>query len=95
MIDAWWGAGRRPYAVRQRAVTKRRSYSHFVFAILQSGLTSGVATLIASLSATAADAFIATWLRSWLISWLVMAPIVIVAAPAIRRAALAVTREAG
>jgi hypothetical protein len=33
------------------------------------------------------------WLQSWLASWLLMLPVVIFAAPAIRRLAHAVTRE--
>ena len=68
-----------------------RRYSHFVFGVIQSGLTSAIAAAIASLPLSAT--FTVHWLQSWLISWLLMLPVVIFAAPAIRRLAHAVTRE--
>lgn len=70
-----------------------RRYSHFVFGIIQSGLTSSVAAGIASLPLLATGQFAGHWLQSWLMSWLLMLPVVIFAAPAIRRLAYAVTRE--
>lgn len=70
-----------------------RRYSHFVFGIIQSGLTSSVAAGIASLPFLATGQFAGHWLQSWLVSWLLMLPVVIFAAPAIRRLAYAVTRE--
>jgi len=68
-----------------------RRYSHFVFGVIQSGLTSAIAAAIASLPFSAT--FTVHWLQSWLISWLLMLPVVIFAAPAIRRLAHAATRE--
>ena len=68
-----------------------RRYSHFVFGVIQSGLTSAIAAAIASLPFS--TTFTVHWLQSWLISWLLMLPVVIFAAPAIRRLAHAVTRE--
>ena len=70
-----------------------RRYSHFVFGVIQSGLTSAIAAAIASLPLRATGYFAMHWLQSWLVSWLLMLPIVIFAAPAIRRLAHAVTRE--
>jgi hypothetical protein len=70
-----------------------RHYSHFVFGIIQSGLTSAGAAGIASLSLLASGEFFANWVRSWLVSWALMLPIVIFAAPAIRRVSLFLTRE--
>jgi len=70
-----------------------RRYSHFVFGVIQSGLTSAIAAAIASLPLGATGSFTVHWLQSWLVSWLLMLPIVIFAAPAIRRLAQAVTRE--
>ena len=70
-----------------------RRYSHFVFGVIQSGLTSAIAAAIASLPLTTTGYFVMHWLQSWLVSWLLMLPIVIFAAPAIRRLAYAVTRE--
>jgi hypothetical protein len=52
-----------------------RRYSHFVFAVIQSGLTSLVAAGIASFPS------ITHWLVSWLVAWLVLTPIVVLAAP--------------
>ena len=70
-----------------------RRYSHFVFGVIQSGLTSAIAAAIASLPLRATGSFTMHWLQSWLVSWLLMLPIVIFAVPAIRRLAYAVTRE--
>lgn len=70
-----------------------RKYAHFVFGVLQSGMTSGIATAIASASFLSAGGFLSNWLSAWLVSWALMLPIVIFAAPAIRKAALLLTRE--
>ena len=70
-----------------------RRYSHFVFGVIQSGLTSAIAAAIASLPLLATGSFATHWLQSWLVAWLLMLPVVIFAAPAIRRLAYAVTRE--
>lgn len=70
-----------------------RRYSHFVFGIIQSGLTSFVAAGIASHQAMAGDQFLWNWFVSWLISWLAMSPVVLLAAPAIRAVSIALTRD--
>jgi hypothetical protein len=70
-----------------------RRYSHFVFGVIQSGLTSLIATGIASLSAIATGHFLWNWLASWLLSWIAMTPVVLLAAPAIRSLSLALTRD--
>jgi len=70
-----------------------RRYSHFVFGVIQSGLTCLIAAGIASLPASAPAVFIKHWLLSWLISWTMMLPVVLVAAPAIRAVSLRLTRE--
>lgn len=62
-----------------------RRYSHFVFGVIQSGLTAAIATAIASLPQLAEAAFLGHWLRSWLISWIMMLPVVMLAAPGIRK----------
>jgi hypothetical protein len=69
-------------------------YGHFAFGIIQSGLTSGIAAGIASASFWGEGTFWAHWLSSWLVSWAVMLPIVVLAAPAIRRAVAALSYEA-
>lgn len=70
-----------------------RRYSHFVFGVVQSGLTSLIAAGIASFPAAGAMLFVRHWLAAWLIAWAVMLPIVLVAAPAIRSFALWLTRD--
>ncbi|WP_084182954.1 DUF2798 domain-containing protein [Nevskia soli] len=60
-------------------------YSHYLFGAIQSGLTCFVASGISSASLVAEGHFLGHWLRSWLLAWGTMLPIVIVAAPAIRK----------
>jgi len=72
-----------------------RRYSHFVFGIIQSGLTSLIAAGIASLPADDVTLFIRHWMESWLIAWAAMLPVVLLAAPAIRALALWLTQEGG
>lgn len=70
-----------------------RRYSHFVFGVIQSGLTSLIASGVASFPFWATGRFIQNWTLSWLISWVMMLPAVVFAAPAIRALSLALTRE--
>jgi hypothetical protein len=70
-----------------------RRYSHFVFGVIQSGLTSCIAAGIASLASLSTGHFLWNWLASWLVSWVAMAPLVLAAAPAIRSLSLALTRD--
>ena len=72
-----------------------RRYSHFVFGVIQSGLTSAIAAAIASYPMIAEGVFLSHWLQSWLIAWLLMTPIVLFAAPAIHRLTRALTCEDG
>ena len=72
-----------------------RRYSHFVFGVIQSGLTSLIAAGIASFPADGAVLFVRHWVVSWLIAWLAMLPIVLLAAPAIRAFSLRLTQEEG
>lgn len=68
-----------------------REYGHFIFAVIQSGVTSAIAAAIASVPFLGESSFLVHWLGSWLIAWVTMIPIVILAAPFIRRLALALT----
>lgn len=70
-----------------------RRYSHFVFGIIQSGLTSLIAAAVASFPAGSPALFLRHWMVSWLIAWAAMLPVVLLAAPAIRAFALRLTRE--
>ena len=56
-----------------------RKYGHFVFGVIQSGLTSAIAAGVASISFFGTIAFMEDWLRSWLIAWMTAIPIVLVA----------------
>jgi hypothetical protein len=73
-----------------------RRHSHYVFGVIQSGLTSAIAAAIAS-RPFLPDAllFLVHWLQSWLLAWLLMTPIILFAAPAIRKLSNAITREDG
>ena len=70
-----------------------RRHSHFVYGVIQSGLTCGIAAAIASLPFRSEGAFATHWLSSWLISWFLMLPIVLFAAPAIRFLTHFLTRD--
>lgn len=70
-----------------------RRYAHFIFGVIQSGLTSCIAAGIASHPFLTSGGFFGHWLRSWLIAWGMMLPVVILAAPLIRALAIALTRE--
>jgi uncharacterized protein DUF2798 len=68
-----------------------RRYSHFIFAVIQSGLTSLIAAGIASLPVVVLGQFLMHWLWAWIASWIVMLPVVVLAAPAIRAVSLFLT----
>jgi FtsH-binding integral membrane protein len=70
-----------------------RRFSHFVYGVIQSGLTCAIAAAIASSPFLAGGTFIAHWLQSWLVAWIMMLPIVLFAAPVIRNLTHALTRE--
>lgn len=70
-----------------------RKHSHFVFSGLQAGLTSLITAGITSFPSPTIVQFVAHWLWSWLIAWAILLPIVVMAAPAIRTASIALTRE--
>ena len=61
-----------------------RRDSHFIFAVIQAGLTCLIAAGIASLPLVTMGQFLVHWLLSWVISWVMMLPVVVLAAPLIR-----------
>jgi hypothetical protein len=69
-----------------------RRYAHFLFGIIQSGLTSAIAAAIASAGVASGGLFLNHWLGSWLLSWVLMLPVVLFAAPFIRRLTVMLTR---
>lgn len=60
--------------------------SHYVYSVIQSCLTCMVAAAIANLPSLSSGDFISRWLRSWAMSGFVMLPVVLFAAPWIRKA---------
>jgi hypothetical protein len=70
-----------------------RRHGHFVFGVIQSGLTCLVAAGIASYPDSGPASFFEHWLVSWLISWLTMLPVVLLAAPVIRAFVNQLTHE--
>jgi hypothetical protein len=70
-----------------------RRFGHFVYGVIQSGLTCTIAAGIASLSFISTETFIIYWLRSAFFAWITMVPVVLFAAPSIRRLTEQLTRE--
>lgn len=70
-----------------------RRYAHYIFAVVQSGLTAAIASAIASRPMLEDGHFLSHWLVSWLTAWVIMIPVVLTAAPVIRALAVALTRE--
>jgi hypothetical protein len=70
-----------------------RRYSHFIFGVIQAGLTSLIAAGIASFPSPTLVVFLRHWLFSGLVAWIAMLPVVVLAAPAIRALSVALTRE--
>jgi hypothetical protein len=66
-------------------------HSHFVFAVIQAGLTCLIASGIASLPVVTISQFLTHWLLSWVVSWITMLPVVLLAAPIIRSVSLRLT----
>jgi hypothetical protein len=62
-------------------------YGHFVYGVIQSGVTCAIAAAIACMPLIREGAFLQHWFRSWTLSWATMLPVVVVAAPLIRRLA--------
>jgi hypothetical protein len=70
-----------------------RRYSHFVFGVIQAGLTSFIAAAIASISLWGSGRFLDNWLISWAVSWVMMLPAVLFAAPVIQFIAVRLTHD--
>jgi hypothetical protein len=71
----------------------QRRHGHFVFGVMQAGLTCAIAAAIASYPFLADGIFMEHWIRAWLLAWLMMLPVVILAAPGIRRLTNMLTRD--
>jgi hypothetical protein len=62
-----------------------KRHSHFFYGAVQSALTCAVTSTIANIGFMADGSFMSHWFRLWLFSWLTMLPVVLLAAPFIRR----------
>ena len=67
-------------------------FGHFVFGVIQSGISCAIAAAIASAPCYGRGTFLSHWLHAYAVSWAIMLPIVLLAAAAIRRAVDALTR---
>lgn len=63
-----------------------RRHGHYLFSVIQAGITCGVASIIAQASFLHRTDPGSGVLLNWLLSWMVMVPIVLLLAPLIRRA---------
>jgi hypothetical protein len=70
-----------------------RRHAHFLFGVIQAGLTSLIAAGIASTPFLKDGHFFAHWMISSLIAWITMIPFVLLAAPMIRRMSVWLTYE--
>jgi hypothetical protein len=70
-----------------------RRHSHFVYAVIQSGLTTAIAAAVASVPFLEGRSFLVHWLTSWMAAWAMMMPIVLLAAPVIRNVTYFLTHE--
>ena len=70
-----------------------RAFAAYVFGILQSILTTGVATGIAAYPFAGSGSFLRHWLGAWATAFAVLLPVVLLAAPQLRRFAEFLTRE--
>ncbi|SDJ63398.1 Protein of unknown function [Bradyrhizobium sp. Rc2d] len=70
-----------------------RKHGHFVFGVIQSGLTAAIASGVANFHLVKEGVFILSWLGTWLTSWTLMVPIVLIAAPVIRRIVSSISYE--
>ena len=61
-----------------------RRHGHYIFAVIQSGLTCLIAAGIASYPESTVARFVQHWMIAWAISWVTMLPVVLLAAPYIR-----------
>lgn len=60
-------------------------YSHFLFSAIQSAITCAVASAISSAPFYRENTFFDHWISAYAVSWMVMLPLVLAAAPWIRR----------
>ena len=73
-----------------------RRHAPFVYGIIQAALTTAVATGIAIYPLAGGTMnFLERWMSAWAVSWLSMLPVVLLVAPIIQRAVMALTADDG
>ena len=70
-----------------------RRHSHYIYAVIQSGLTTAIAAAVASVPFLEGRSFLVHWVSSWMVAWAMMMPIVLLAAPVIRSLTYFLTHE--
>jgi hypothetical protein len=73
------------------AVKIPQKYGHYVFGVLQSGVTCAVASAIAVFKTNDGGFQIVDWLSAWGLSWVMMLPVVFLFAPLLRKAVAKIT----
>jgi hypothetical protein len=67
-------------------------YAPFAYGIIQAAVTTGVATAIATARITVFSvAWMRDWLVTWAMAWMAILPVVVLAAPLIKRVVRAIT----
>jgi hypothetical protein len=83
---------RRQWKSRDMTQCLPRRYAPFAYGIIQAAVTTGVATAIATLRITDFSVeWMRDWLAAWAIAWIAMLPVVVLAAPVIKRMVQAIT----
>lgn len=62
-----------------------RKYNHLIYGLIQSGLTCAVAAAVSNYVFFNKSSYLSHWFKSWLISWIMILPVVLLAAPYIRK----------
>ena len=69
-----------------------REYAPFIYGVIQAAITTAIATAVATHQLIDFGMlFLAKWASAWLVAWLTMLPVVLLLAPVIQRAVVAMT----
>lgn len=69
-----------------------RRYAPLVYGVIQAAITSAVATGIATYKlGDSGMALMMFWAKTWFLAWLTMLPVVVLVAPMIQKAVIAMT----
>jgi ABC-type siderophore export system fused ATPase/permease subunit len=62
-----------------------RRYNQYMFGVIQSWITCALVAAVSCAPVLSDASFVVAWLKSWLTSWAAILPVVLLAAPVIRR----------